>query len=102
MREELLHDLRLASIRTASLRRGAVLTLLLSVFALTATAAGTLHFSELQGSIKPAALAAGMFDGIAALTAGLAVCVLFYAAYAGFEAILSRRKLRRSRDPLAN
>lgn len=84
--------LALASVRGMSLRRAAVLTILLSLLTLTLSVVNGLRDAITEKFLGWGAL--GIFsEALGTFAGGLAVCAALYASYAMLEGKLSRRRL---------
>jgi hypothetical protein len=85
--------LALASVRTASLRRGSFLILLLSFSVLAIQVTATLHRATTQPYIGPAFITGSFAQPMAAFAFGMMVCSAFYAAFALLEGKLARLEM---------
>ena len=94
-----LQDLALASIRSVSLKRSAVLTTLLSLAVSAEQAATLMRSISVEKVFGPAAFAGSGSEMLSALALGIGVCVVLYAAFAMFDGKLSRIRLRVEHRP---
>jgi hypothetical protein len=83
----------MASIRTASLRKGAILTFLVSLTTVTLQISAILHAATRERYFGPAFLAGSFAEALLAFASGLAVCTALSVGFAFLDGRLGRRKI---------
>jgi hypothetical protein len=89
----------MASIRTESLRKGAILTFLVSLTTVTLQISAILHAAARERYFGPAFLAGSFAEALLPFALGLAVCTALYLGFVFLDGKLGRRKILCEKAP---